>query len=74
MGKKTRFMTSFRIENLGWYFTTAKPHIVCSDRDILTQLVAYKTTKGDFVKQRTRRMVKEYEKQGIYPIQQVNPV
>jgi len=36
-------------------------------RDILEQLVAYKTTKGDFVKRRTRRMIKNYEKQGIYP-------
>ena len=36
-------------------------------KDILEQLVAYKTTKGDFVKRRTRRMIKNYEKQGIYP-------
>lgn len=36
-------------------------------KDILEQLVAYKTTKGDFVKRRTRRMVKNYEKEGIYP-------
>lgn len=36
-------------------------------KDILEQLVAYKTTKGDFVKRRARRMVKTYEKQGIYP-------
>ena len=35
--------------------------------EILRQLVAYKTTKGDFVKRRARRMLKEYEKQGIYP-------
>jgi serine/threonine protein phosphatase PrpC len=38
-----------------------------SVKDILEQLVAYKTTKGDFVKRRTRRMIKNYEKQGIYP-------
>ena len=36
-------------------------------KDILEQLVAYKTTKGDFVKRRARRMVKNYEKQGVYP-------
>ena len=36
-------------------------------KDILEQLMAYKTTKGDFVKRRARRMVKNYEKQGIYP-------
>jgi len=40
--------------------------------DILQQLVAYKTTKGDFVKRRTRRMLKEYEKQGIYPSDDVS--
>lgn len=37
-------------------------------KDVLEQLVAYKTTKGDFVKRRTRRMIKNYEKQGIYPM------
>jgi hypothetical protein len=36
--------------------------------EILKQLVAYKTTKGDFVKRRAKRMLKDYEKQRIYPI------
>jgi hypothetical protein len=36
------------------------------DSAIIEQLLAYKTTKGDFVKRRVRRMLKTYEKQGIY--------
>lgn len=35
--------------------------------EVVQQLVAYKTTKGDFVKRRVRRMLKTYEQQGIYP-------
>lgn len=34
---------------------------------VIEQLMAYKTTKGDFVKRRVRRMLKTYEKEGIYP-------
>ena len=37
------------------------------DIDIIKQLLAYKTTKGDFVKRRVRRMLKTYAKDGIYP-------
>lgn len=36
-------------------------------REVLEQLVAYKTTKGEFVKRRVKRMLKTYAKQGIYP-------
>jgi len=41
-------------------------------RDVIAQLVSYKTTKGDFVKRRARRMIKEYEKQGIAPTDDVS--
>lgn len=33
--------------------------------EVAARLVGYKTTKGDFVKRRVRRMLKEYEQQGI---------
>ncbi len=42
------------------------------DSDIIEQLLAYKTTKGDFVKRRVRRMLKTYEKDGIYPTDDVS--
>ncbi len=34
-------------------------------REVLEQLVAYKTTKGEFVKRRAKRMLKNYDKRGI---------
>lgn len=34
-------------------------------REVVEQLVAYKTTKGEFVKRRAKRMLKNYDKQGI---------
>jgi serine/threonine protein phosphatase PrpC len=34
---------------------------------VIEQLMAYKTTKGDFVKRRVRRMLKTYGIEGIYP-------
>jgi hypothetical protein len=40
-------------------------------KEILEQLVAYKTTKGKFVKRRVKRMIKDYAKQGIYPTDDV---
>lgn len=43
-----------------------------SVKEIFEQLVGYKTTKGDFVKRRTRRMLKEFEQQGIYPTDDVS--
>lgn len=35
--------------------------------DVAAELMRYKTTKGDFVKRRTHRMLKGYEQQGIVP-------
>ena len=40
--------------------------------EVLKQLVAYKTTKGDFVKRRTKRMLKNYSRQNIYPTDDVS--
>ena len=37
------------------------------DIDIIEQLLAYKTTKGDFVKRRVRRMLKTYANDYIHP-------
>ncbi len=37
------------------------------EREVLEQLMAYKTTKGDFVQRRTKRLIKNYTKQDIYP-------
>ncbi len=34
-------------------------------RVVMTDLLAYKTTKGEFVKRRAKRMLKEYEKNGV---------
>lgn len=36
-------------------------------KEVLEQLVAYKTTKGEFVKRRTKRMLKNYSKRDISP-------
>ncbi len=36
-------------------------------QEVLEKLVAYKTTKGEFVKRRTRRMLKNYSKRDISP-------
>ncbi len=36
-------------------------------REVLEQLTAYKTTKGEFVKRRAKRMLKNYSKQEITP-------
>lgn len=36
-------------------------------REVLGQLVAYKTTKGEFVKRRAKRMLKNYSKQEVSP-------
>ena len=35
--------------------------------EIIEQVLAYKTIKGDFVKRRVRRMLKTYEADGVYP-------
>jgi hypothetical protein len=40
-------------------------------KDVLEQFVAYKTTKGAFVKRRVKRLLKEYAKQDIYPTDDV---
>ena len=38
---------------------------------VLRDLLAYKTTTGEFVKRRAKRLLKEYEKQGIFPADDV---
>jgi serine/threonine protein phosphatase PrpC len=53
-------------------FFAAEENKKIAVREILTQIVSYKTTKGDFVKRRAKRMFKEYEKQGIYPTDDVS--
>ena len=41
-------------------------------REVIEGLVAYKTTKGDFVQRRAKRMLKNYSKQEIYPTDDVS--
>lgn len=48
-------------------FYQAETQIKIPVWDVCTELVGYKTTKGDFVKRRVRRMLKDYEQQGIAP-------
>lgn len=41
-------------------------------REVIEGLVAYKTTKGNFVQRRAKRMLKNYHKQEIYPTDDVS--